>query len=298
MSFIDYLIENYIWLVVVIVIIIVTIIGFIADRKNSKKVKKQKELDRELVEEPINNNTLDTSTSNLNDITNLDIPSANVNDSVPNMSMSNNMANDNMTSVNMPNMIDNINAQGISNKVPLGNQEQVVSPNIVDISEPVLTPINNVPYVNEKIPTDIREVNNNSNSIDDEIPFVRIEEPPVSASNNNYQVNDNNLSKQIDTPNIVNIPADEPVNNINYSEPASSSNVSPEIPYVKIEDYNHSVEDTKKEEIPNNNFSYEHPNNNGAPVYENEWDNVKIIDSPNVKTVDNIESEDDDMWKL
>ena len=43
----DFLIENYIWILVVILLCIITVIGFLADKKKTKKEKIKKEIENE-----------------------------------------------------------------------------------------------------------------------------------------------------------------------------------------------------------------------------------------------------------
>ena len=51
MNFVDFLMDNYIWIIVIILITIITIIGFLADKKKNNKSKE---------EQPINNQNFNT----------------------------------------------------------------------------------------------------------------------------------------------------------------------------------------------------------------------------------------------
>ena len=57
MSFIDFLVKYYVWIIVVLVILIITIIGFLADKKMKNKKNNNKENDEKMMNNEINEPT-------------------------------------------------------------------------------------------------------------------------------------------------------------------------------------------------------------------------------------------------
>ena len=59
MSYKDFLLENYIWIIAVIIIIVVGVIGFLVDSKNKKKAKNKQQEEassNQTIPEPLNTN--------------------------------------------------------------------------------------------------------------------------------------------------------------------------------------------------------------------------------------------------
>ena len=145
----DFLIDNYIWIIVIILITIITIIGFLADKKKSEKPENNMQKNNKNMNstQPVNNvgqmqyqpqNPLMQIPMNMNNV--------NPNNNLNNIQMDNNAnqmnnvpTNQNFNSVNNQNIMQNetMMAGNIANDInPINNQPQVE--NIMEAPQPEL----------------------------------------------------------------------------------------------------------------------------------------------------------------
>lgn len=264
MSFIDYLIQNYIWLVAVLVIIIITVIGYIADRRNMKRKEKAvKKEEQEVIKDTSNSDTL---------VSNMDIPSGEVQnwdqlDPNINMNSQMNTAND----FNMyPNENVNMNSQAMfpdpvmspsSISTPLEEPHVSMENKAFDIPNPVSEPISNPDFSNMNYGFHSDISNNNP------VPIMPEENvPPVSNPSNMVH------SSVIEPVPII-VPTPSTLEEPSYTAPMDMDTPAP-ISSSPVSD----------------------------PVYENEWDNVQTMEIPNISVPSSENSnsslDDTDMWKL
>lgn len=277
MSFIDYLIQNYIWLVAVLVIIIITVIGYIADRRNIKR--KEKELKKEEQEVIKDDSNMDASVSNIDissgEMQNWDQIDPNVN-MVPQM----NAAND----LNMyPNENMDMNSQAMFPD-PVNMNTSSMIDNTASISDSVVDP--SVSMINDNVVFDIpnpvsEPISNNVNSDFSNMNYGFTSD--VVTSNPSSVMSQEIVPPIDNTSNIMNSSTIEPVPVI-----VPTPDVSVETSYPNYANMDNSV---PMPEIPVS-----------EPVYENEWDNVQTMEIPNIPVSSDenstSSSEDADMWRL
>lgn len=232
MSFIEFLLEYYIYILAVLVIIIVGVIGFLVDSKNKDKNKVDvsssnnsgqnvgisnensvSQTNLSVTNEPVNSVTLEMEPQNVNDIVNTN---NNLNEEVSlNVNTNTNVVNGGPSVEN--NDINNVLREQ-SNEV-LG--EQVMSSNIANM---VIS--QGVKYDNAGFSIDNGPINNLNNSVMNGIenvqatPTVEVNQMPVSSNINpvnvqNQMVNAGNLSGDIlnQVPNSAPVqPAQTPIN--------------------------------------------------------------------------------------
>lgn len=189
----DFLIENYIWILVIILITIITIIGFLADKKkNGKKSDAISTTNSNTNEgQPINNvtpiqyNAQDQFMSNqMNNNNNLELNSGNFNNQILQQNQSNDMSNNlNINNENnmgmnnggpletistMPLGVNNTinNSSPIENIVPNPSQESMYQP--LSEQKPVIQPrpipnFNNIQNNNQEMINPIENALNSSN---------------------------------------------------------------------------------------------------------------------------------------
>lgn len=191
----DFLIENYIWILVIILITIITIIGFLADKKkngkknNNQSVPEQNPNTGQLANNiaPIQYNNPEQFMQNqMNNNSNMGMTTANFNNqisqqnqvnnmqNIPNINNGNNMVNNNMpplepistqpTSVNTNTM--NNNPSVVDNVVPKVNPEPMYQP--LSEQKPVISPrpvpnFNSMPQSNQNIINPIENALNSNN---------------------------------------------------------------------------------------------------------------------------------------
>ena len=173
MNIIDFLYDNYLWIIAILVIAIFTMIGFIADRKSKSKSGKG----NESIGTPNNQakvvpTEVPTPTNNINTNMNMtDVPNNNY------QNINNNMINnDHNLTTNMP-PINNMNEQGMVNNYTNGG---------------VVNPMNQVPNMgmNENM---MSNSNQTMNGVGQNIPNFNVAPTPEPSFNqvNQMMPNDN-----------------------------------------------------------------------------------------------------------
>lgn len=192
---VDFLLEYYVWVLIVLVILLITVVGFLADTKKKKKLREKKEReaasDNSMPTNDLNmmNQGMDMNYNAMNQNMNMGyngmMMNQNLNDmmshNTDNM-MNNNMLNNNMMMNNQDmnmsnNMAQNINQNMNSNDsffIPASEQTPKFEPREVSIPKPVEpTPILNNGINSGVAPvTEPREVPSMQSSIPNPMPSV------------------------------------------------------------------------------------------------------------------------------
>lgn len=141
---VDFLLEYYVWVLVVLVILIITVIGFLVDTKKKKKL-------REKSDNNLNQQGQTMGTNNMNGM----VQNPNMMDPMMNQNMNNNLDgfNDAMFNPNPPSFDMNMN-QGINTFEPMMNQamNNNLGNNMMNQ--------NNIPVQNQTLPNNFVNTNN------------------------------------------------------------------------------------------------------------------------------------------
>ena len=274
---IDFLLEYYVWILVVLVILLITVIGFLADTKKKKKMREK----------------ANTEENNQQNVGMMDMNSVNgMNNSMNNMNNMNNIFNQNMVNDMNNNMMNNNMEVGVNNfnSIPNGNNSFF---NPVPEQTPSFEP---------KPVEPVNIMNNSMNSV----PTPVVEPTPVSVNpvpevtnvngmQNNYGVVDNQvIGNPMSTSPIGNEVPNlntnvNTMNQTNMFEQNTSSSMGASNPQVNMEmpmnNYNTPVQPvnaTTEVNIPVNNSIPSTSNMSTGPTIEPVINQAPINSQPNI----------------
>lgn len=234
----EFLLDNYIWILVVILLLIITIIGFLADKnKDSKREKKQKGNIPTNQANAFNGNgspityqnnisgmnTMDYSNTVPNMVNNnqnimpmfnnqMQVPSAEQAYDLNNNKLQNDFSNMNNQPINNNPTITSANMGNVSNPMPIDNINQSINP----LPEPMYQPLSEqTPNFNSQV--NLQQAQSSNNTINNVVPQFNnvnainsetitpqpiISQPVINANPENFNMNQvsqfNNLN-QVDS---------------------------------------------------------------------------------------------------
>jgi len=236
MNIIEFLMDNYIWILAIIIITIITVIGFLADKKNKDKVKSTNETTPNPTNQNVESNQQimpnDTQfvTNQMAQNTNQPLQPIGINNQNPisknpiGTNSINPGYNSQAPQVNMqPTPIGNINNQPpVENIVlssqpeiknpPLSEQKTVITPNQIE-STPVVQP----QIIKPQMPSLNPNINNNINNSIQPVPPVMVPSQPNIVSNNaqvqpqNYNIPTTTIPTTNINPTIPNLNQNSPI---------------------------------------------------------------------------------------
>lgn len=228
----DFLMDNYIYIIIVIVLIIVTIIGFLADKqKNGKKNKVTEQplpnngnsevAPQPITYQPVNNNQM----NNLNTIPNTNL--------MPNNQL-NNVGNSNVTPLVPNNTM--MNQGNFGNTIQ--NTPQPVEPmaaSVISAPEPMYQPLSEQKPVIAPV-NPINNINNFGNGLNNQpVPNPEpLQQPINNAVPNNIMNGPNSFNQPIVEPTKVenimptNMNGGQPSNDFNNGTPYNQQPVNPQ----------------------------------------------------------------------
>lgn len=260
----DFLIENYIWILIIILITIVTIIGFLADKKKitSKKEKESKikgtlgdnsvtndnnitpiqynPQEMPMQNQMYNNNASMNNQQQLNQFNNIpnnqnmnnNLNNMNINNMIPTQQMTSMMVNNNEVNNRQPveTIIPNINQESMYR--PLQDQQTVVAPmpvpnyeNSSNNNPEIVNQMNNLSQPMQPIYNQPMPVQDNKNSEPMMNTIPNYNEPVPMMSQPNTNFNNGNFSAY----NQNNITNPEPINYIPTPQPVNPQPIMPGI---------------------------------------------------------------------